>query len=200
MLTYPDPSESDQADFVRRLYFGSGHDVLGQCLKRAYLDFSRTVHGIAQCRSAYPAATSFLRSELSQLPLQRQIFSSEQFDKWHKTTCRNLLSIYSGHAYPAFSIGQAQKWINMALKYIYVFGEERLPGFKPLYSLCHIPIDNIIIKNLSFKNPPKLKCAWSRITSYDDYMLFQHWVRQTFQGSSPLAVEFRLWQATPIAA
>ena len=40
---------------------------------------------------------------------------------------------------------------------------------------------------------PRLTTAWSRVT-YEEYMPIQTWVRYTFRGSPPLAVEFRLWQ------
>ena len=42
--------------------------------------------------------------------------------------------------------------------------------------------------------------SWSRLDSYREYMDFQHWVRQTFPSSAPLAVAFFLWQETAAAA
>jgi len=200
MTRYPDPSETEQNKFLRRLYFGQGHDYLLLCLERAYLDMCRTAHGISQFPSAYSAAITLLHQRLSQLASQKCHLDSERFDKWHESICLDLVASYQQHDYRLFSIGQAQKWINMAFKYVYVIGRNELPGFASFYSLCHIPIDNIIIKHSAFAGAPRFKCAWSRITTYDSYLAYQHWVRKSFHGSSPLAVEFRLWQGTPAAA
>jgi hypothetical protein len=188
------PSQTDQHDFLLRLYFGSGDDFLDLCLKRAYLDLSRTVHGIGKYPNAYIEAKQFIHKELSQLPKQLEIYNLQHFDAWHETLCQNLVTLYNQHGYAFFYVGQAQKWINMAFKYIYVFGEEKLPGYSSFYGLCHMPIDNIIIKNLAFKHPPTFTRPWSRIESYKEYMDFQRWVRRSFEDSSPLAIEFRFWQ------
>jgi hypothetical protein len=85
----------------------------------------------------------------------------------------------------------------MTLKYVYVYGEDDLPGFLELYGLAHIPIDNIILSALRRFDPPVIKSRWSRLRDYDEYHRFQVWVRERFKGSVPLAVEFHLWQASP---
>ena len=199
MMQYPNPSQSDQNEFLIRLYFGAGNDLLDLCLGRAYLDFSRTLHGIAAHPSAYPEAKRFLRAEFSQLSAGQPTPSSECFDAWHAAVCSKLKAIYAQHGHASFYIGQAQKWINMTFKYVYVMGEAKLPGFASFYGLCHMPIDNIILKRLAlaFASPPRLAQAWSRMESYEHYMEFQRWIRGAFKGSSPLAVEFKLWQELP---
>jgi hypothetical protein len=194
------PSRTEQHDFLLRLYFGSGDDFLDLCLKRAYLDLSRTIHGIREYPKAFFEAKQFLHKELLQFSNQHEIYSLERFDAWHEVLCQNLVSIYNQHGYAFFYVGQAQKWINMTFKYVYVFGKEKLPGFSSFYDLCHMPIDNIMIKNLAVKRPPVFTRAWSRIESYEEYMQFQRWVRKTFENSSPLAVEFWLWQESPNTA
>jgi len=83
----------------------------------------------------------------------------------------------------------------MALKYVYVFGEGWLPGYSPLYSYCHVPIDNMILEDAEFKAMKTFNEAWSRISEYKKYMAFQIAVRERFKGSSPLAVEFTRWQS-----
>ena len=84
----------------------------------------------------------------------------------------------------------------MTFKCIFVMGESRLPGFAPFYSLCHIPIDNVILAASGFSQAPKLKVAWSRLESRDTYMECQHWIRKEFAGSLLLAAEFKLRQKT----
>ena len=188
---YPQPSPAEQSDFVLRLYFGVG-PALVSCVGRAYLDLCRTVHGITPYKHAKKRATEFLLTQLERLRSTAHVTGAASFDAWHKGTCDGLIGCYSDAGYREFSVGQAQKWINMALKYVYVFGESKLDGFAPFYSLCHIPIDNVILGKL--ERAPTFACAWSRITSYDAYMGFQQWVRSAYPDSAPLAVEFWLWQ------
>ena len=83
----------------------------------------------------------------------------------------------------------------VALKYVYVIGESRLPDYAAMYGYCHVPIDNILLAQPDFARLRRFKQAWSRVDNYDEYMEFQRAVRREFEGSSPLAVEFVLWQA-----
>jgi hypothetical protein len=84
----------------------------------------------------------------------------------------------------------------MPLKYVYVyvFGEERLPGYSSLYGLCHVPIDNILLGKKEFQDLPTFTESWSRVDNYSSYLSFQVRVREHFPGSAPLAVEFHVWQ------
>lgn len=189
---YPDPTPEQQAAFVRRLYFGRDGDPLRLATRRAYLDFSRTLHGIAKYPAARQRADEFMYRTLSELAKQDDA-SQEFFDAWHEKAVTDLCAIYRGAGYTDFHIGQAQKWINMTLKYVYVFGESCLPGFAKFYGYCHVPIDNIILDKDEFKKLHPFKCAWSRISDYGTYLKFQLEVRQKFQNSSPLAVEFMVW-------
>lgn len=193
-LPFNNPTRRDQEDFLIRLYFGKG-DYLEMCIDRAYLDFSRTLHGIKNHQGIYQSAKIVMTDSLRMLSENTSKFdSSRAFDEWHKNLCIALRKHYTDNGFASYHIGQAQKWVNMALKYVFTMGEKRLPGYAHVYEFCHIPIDNIIINNLSAFNPPPLSCAWSRMDNYDEYMGFQDWIRKRFKGSSPLAVEFFLWQ------
>jgi hypothetical protein len=116
------------------------------------------------------------------------------FDDRHRAASNGLCSLYATAGFNQFRVGQAQKWLNMALKYVFVFGEARLPGFAPVFELAHIPLDNIILTQLRPHGVPRLTASWARVSSYEDYMGIQRWVRSAFPDSAPLAVEFALWQ------
>ena len=191
-------TRADYEDYLIRLYFGSEADPLIACIDRAYLDFSRTLSGIRRLNSTEDSrdrAVDTLRKAMIKLRgrLAREVESTE-FDYWHKATCEGLISIYKSANYH-FYVGQAQKWVNMTLKYIYTFGEERIPGFGPAYPHCHMPLDNIILKKLAHYEFPKLTCAWSRLDDYDEYLNRQVWIRNNF-SLVPLDVEFSLWLGT----
>jgi hypothetical protein len=207
MMIYPNPTPDDQSSFLLRLYFGDKGGDLEKCNKRAYMDLSRTVWGINKGTDPehYQHAEQLLRAALTELPGKSGVLVSRQdFDSWHQTLCERLKVQFGAAGYidesgnAKFTYGQAQKWINMALKYVFVFGERRLPGYQYLYPYCHVPIDNIIIANLRAEKcgdvPDLGGKAWSRLDDYATYMNFQQWMRTTFTGSAPLAVEFFLWQ------
>jgi hypothetical protein len=191
---YCNPSSEEQAEFVLRLYFGDGDDKLRLAIHRAHQDFSRTVHGIGKYPNARSKGDDFMYGAIVELAMQPKDANQALFDVWHEKTSKDLCAIYCEAGYKAFYIGQAQKWINMALKYVYVFGESRLPGYGKFFPYCHVPIDNIILEKDEFKDLRSFKCAWSRISDYGEYMAFQLSVRRKFPESSPLAVEFWAWQ------
>jgi len=198
MQTFHIPTPADQHKYLLRVYFGSTTDPLSGCINRAYRDFNRTLHGFAELakgKGLYDQGSAVVRSFLSGLVSSPGACSDQPtFDAQHRTACVQLCDSYSTGGFADFRVGQAQKWLNMALKYVFVFGGHHLPGYTRVFELAHIPLDNIILERLRSYGVPRLTTAWSRITSYDEYMGIQNWVRSTFLGSSPLAVEFQLWQ------
>jgi len=186
----------DYKEYLLRLYFGSknAEDPLSASIGRAYADFSHTLHGIKDVEdksNLHSKAVNTLKAALLELKEDSDQIDQKSFDKWHETTCKKLILIYEKAGYH-FHVGQAQKWINMALKYIFTFGEEKVPGFSAVYPFCHIPLDNIILNSLKKYNYPALDCAWSRLDDYNEYFDRQLWIRQHFE-TLPLDTEFLLW-------
>jgi hypothetical protein len=71
-------------------------------------------------------------------------------------------------------------------------GEEHIPGFGTSYTLCHAPVDNSVLEELTrygFDLPSK---AWSQF-DYDEYFKCQEWMRCKFKTTALLSVEFYLW-------
>jgi hypothetical protein len=102
-----------------------------------------------------------------------------------------------GSSRTRFTVGQAQKWINMSIKYAIALGEHRVPGLHCVYDVAHVALDNIVLVRLEELGMPPLGCAWSRLNDYGQYMGCQQWIRDHFQGSCLLEVEYRLWQGAP---
>jgi hypothetical protein len=191
---FPIPSYDQQNAFLLRLYFGMDMDNLRRAIRRAYLDLCRTIHGIKKYPDIKSKAEDSIRTALDNLRKSGGNFDQNSFDNWHKDTCNSLIDIYKNNGYEHFCIGQAQKWINMALKYVYIFGEER-ERYANFYKFCHVPIDNIILEAEEFSGiTPNINEAWSRINDYKSYLNFQIAIREKFQGCEPLAVEFWVWQ------
>jgi hypothetical protein len=199
-IHYPIPSRAEHFDFLIRCYFGEGSDLLRLCIHRAYLDFNRTLHGFANHKSAdhlrqrgYDCVYKLLTALR-----KKKICSQRGFDKWHEAACRQLQQQYHNGGFKLFSIGQAQKWLNMSMKYLFAIGERRLHGFAHLYRFAHIPIDNVFLNAAVDLGGPSLRGAWSRLDDYGTYLNCQQAFRDLFRGSIPLAAEFRLWIKTYI--
>ena len=62
--------------------------------------------------------------------------------------CSCLLRAYVLNEFRKFHVGQAQKWIDMALKYVFLF-PELAHQYGWLYNYCHVQLDNIILACLS---------------------------------------------------
>jgi hypothetical protein len=119
------------------------------------------------------------------------VAKQDDFDDWHRNLCGALAS---ASGYP-FSVGQAQKWINMTFKYVFVLnalGEQELRGLSPLYEFCHAPLDRRVVGALVDHNLDPLPCSWSRLNCYGTYLELQRSLRTHF-NAVPLTVEFQLW-------
>lgn len=193
---------TDREAFLVYLYFGSGKDNLDLCIDRAYLDMCRTLTGLTaqfddpKKLCLKQEASRALNVAVREVAKPTSLADAQaEFDKWHERTCQALQGIYAEHGYGRFSVGQAQKWVNMTFKYIFTLGESRLPGFSNLFALCHVPLDNIILNALVLHGFPKGVTAWSRMDNYGEYLALQRRIREhkPFVGRTPLDVEFELF-------
>ena len=81
----------------------------------------------------------------------------------------------------------------MGLKYAFVMGERRLPGFQRWFAHAHLPVDNIILEQLAHLKFPPLLVAWSRLDNYGAYFDLQRRFRAAFDPRPLLEVEFSMW-------
>jgi hypothetical protein len=87
-------------------------------------------------------AVCWLTQKVSNIPVFR---GQGDFDDWHNCLCRHLIEEYDKNEYKtyyeSFSYGQAQKWVNMTLKNLYLLTDD----IDRVYTHLHIPVDNIIL-------------------------------------------------------
>ncbi len=179
----------DREDFYIRLYFNT-KDFERAGLKRAYLDFNRTLkipeNTSAEQRDEKKKKTKdFLRNELLIL-IKSDISSQEDFDEKHRDICARLIEQWDELTY-----GQAQKWINMTLKYWLLFGNERISEIEKNAKYFHLPVDSIVQKAFFSKSLP----AWSKISSYEDYFWYQKIFREQNPNKIPIVEEFRAFNS-----
>jgi hypothetical protein len=187
-------TRKDWEDYLYRVYFGAEENPIRACINRAYLDFNRNLHGIGKINDVdviKSKAMELIEYQLEELKtLLTMKISTEIFDSWHRKTCELLIANYAQYAYK-FHVGQAQKWINMTMKYIYTYGEERIPGYEEALPYCLAPIDNILLQELEDRGFPGIECSWSRVDDYSDYLNMQNWIKNNFKAG-PLICEFHL--------
>ena len=172
-------------DFFITLYFNISKGYKDAGLKRAYLDFNRTLKikdGDNSIRNQKQQKTqSYLKNELSNL-IQSTINSQDEFDIKHQNICSNLISEWN-----ELTVGQAQKWVNMTLKYWLLFGEDKVPDIEKYAIYFHIPIDSYVQKGMFLEKKPN---PWSKIIDYDKYFRYQQKHREKNTGNPPIIDEF----------
>lgn len=88
-------------------------------------------------------------------------FDNDKFDSWHKGICHKIKKSFDNSKILTscdgkMTIGQAQKWLNLVLKYVYMIFKYRkskkydvIVKIKPC---LHIPLDSYILKYITKKS------------------------------------------------
>lgn len=187
--------EKDVLDFYKRILFGSFNDPFEAACFRAYRDFNRTLHlseaGINDAdKRIYlrQHVTCIIRESVTEL-LNSKCKNQDEFDKWHEKTAKEIRDWYPEKVH--FTYGHAQKWLNMALKYLYILGA---CDFKELTQFFHPPLDNYILQaakiKLGIKKPHD---AWSTWDDYSSYLDYQKQLRAKIDEQSLFRWEFHTW-------
>lgn len=186
--------DKDSLDFLYALYFGAFNDAYAAATNRAYLDMNRTIRfcGLAdeKRKEIRLVVNELIRVSVQKLQLKSKI-DQKLFDDWHMKLCDAIIEKYENYGI-TFTYGQAQKWINMTLKYLYVLESAQVEN---LFKYCHIPLDNYVFdiseKLFGIERP---KIPWSRWCDYhNQYMAYQMRLRSSIKNEEPLRWEFRAW-------
>ena len=177
--------ESDYNDFYKTVLYGKIEDEIDTAVRTAYRDLCRTIRGFSKHKrhdEIFGNCAQIVYDYIKKINSYSS-FTQNQFDFLHKLTCDRLITFFEDQE---FTYGQAQKWINMSLKYVSMFNHRMTEKY---YEYCHVPIDNYILKSTNYK---QFDTAWSKIASYEKYDEFQKWFRNNYEGI-PLDNEFRMW-------
>ena len=158
-------------DFLVRSYFGCDRNELEdseqqKCAYRAYLDLARTVkylYSSSEIEKAKPesdksnfgkARKSLIENICADLVKDIKDYPQDfnDFDVWHTKKCdwisKQMNAVYDKDKKflkEPFTYGQAQKWLNMTLKYLWLLN--LLPS-NISEELLHVPIDSFILQAL----------------------------------------------------
>lgn len=177
--------ESLREDFYIRLFFDTKNGFYSAGIKRAFLDFSRTLRIKDKNRLELKKSADFFLHENLYKLTRNKLENQEEFDNFHKYTAEELTKIWN-----ELSFGQAQKWINMTLKYWLLFGENRISGIELNAKYFHIPIDSFVQKGMFEEKKPK---PWSKISDYETYLQYQIRHREKNTGNFPIVDEFEFF-------
>lgn len=170
--------------FLLACCFGQSEELLWAAIDRAYVDMaSHTMTGFSEnislkwkCRFK---ASTLIRSSIENYPAHEK-----SFDDWHKNVIKGIKSVYKeckvdNHDF-SLTEGQAQKWLNMTIKYLFVIKEilgiddKRCWEFKHFIEetnskMYYPPIDSNILKET--ENNECKRISWSKdIKSNVDYI------------------------------
>lgn len=159
-------------------YFREGNDEEAGlvCIKRAYRDFNRTLR--INKDVSEKTKDNFLKAIEKKLYAECKklmtVDSKKKFDEQHKITCTDLITACNADDTVfikqkngvIMSYGQAQKWVNMSMKYMFLTGMWKDIANPGLEKYMHIPVDSIILKASTNANNNGLKAA---ISVYDKH-------------------------------
>ncbi|MEG0282522.1 MAG: hypothetical protein RR662_05030 [Clostridia bacterium] len=177
---------------MKAVYFGAYTNPYKAASRRAYRDMNRTIRfgnlEVLVRENIRNTIDELLESEIVSIMEEKQ--SQKEYDDWHQTLSIKMIDVYQKHGVH-FTYGQAQKWINMMMKYLYVLCPNNV---EKNFCNLHIPIDNYIFsiaqKELNIKYPAN---PWSRWESYEEYIDYQKLIRTNLQDIAPLRWEFVFW-------
>ena len=159
-------NENAALDFIVYSLFGDMSSPEEAVINRAYVDMaSHTLTGFDDYNEKWRC-----RYEGSKLIKESLNLLSEKdtFDTWHKTLCEGLMDVYPKQK---LTYGQAQKWVNMTIKYVYVLKrlEKMDQSVFPFISkahahLFHPPVDSYVLREVL-----KDHCSWSGIENNTKY-------------------------------
>ena len=181
-----------QYEFLRLMAFGSDSNSYHAASEKAYFDLCRTIrfeNASTEMRKLLRESVAGLLEEAIVRDIADKDHTQLSYDTWHRAICEEIQQIYRQVGIE-FHIGQSQKWVNMAMKYLCVLND---PATKPVYPYLHVPIDQYIYQAVEqeFHIMP-ISTAWSRIDNYEDYYSYQVAIRSALI-IPPMEWEFSAW-------
>ena len=217
------------------------YDAFIWASEKAYLDMNRTM----TFRDTPGNNSQAERARIEKLRKLRQIQCTDiirrqfrrmydPFDQWHRETCGLIIDVYGtdflvlregrDRTEPAgLTYGQAQKWLNMTLKYLWllhrsgILPEEDREIIDRFGRRFHVPLDSYILRyisrqNKSRKEPFSAQCSngldprvsfqeewarfgstWSRISDAEGYYRLQQKLARAAKEKAPLEWELVHW-------
>lgn len=151
---------------------------------KAYADMARRTLRIKE-NSKERIALKKSATEILRQAVEKLKNDPSDFPKWHEKSCNALIACYGGQ----ISYGQAQKWLNMLLKYLYVYdvnGYETLFSSPERITALDMPVDSKVIETLHRKYNVKRPTAGWSVWDRNTYRAYQAAARSALQNASDI--------------
>lgn len=147
----------------------------------------------------------------------------DNFDEWHEEVCKSIVNLEGCNVEGlepknetnsevklstllrhvdknipgVFTYGQAQKLVNMMLKYLYIYYQcEGWNDLEILSSSFHVPVDSIVLKAVFSGKDQYNGKAWSKFDDYDDeYVSCQNEIEEFVKEKTNYQNAF-MWELT----
>lgn len=183
--------------FYRICVFGTEENNEKAAANRAYRDMCRTIRfekGVSpmlknDCRTR---VVELIETEIKNC---NSIDTLEKYDEFHDSLCLSIINFYDNQTIAEITYGQAQKWVNMTMKYLCVLYEGQCDWLNKIYSFLHIPIDSIILDKAKkeFQNEFSVNnTPWSQL-SREEYITIQNKLRAVIKDVTLMDWEFTAW-------
>lgn len=187
--------DKDVFTFLKCVYFKkymkNEDNILMAAFDRAYLDMCRTIR---YGDLSHDKRISFKCNAFKAFEDWIKDLNSVPFDEWHKKSCENMIKSFSlscdiDNSFIVY--GQAQKLVNMTLKYVYVLDDDNKYGVKDIFDCLHVPVDKYILelakKYLGINQPDGAWSTWN----YNTYKEYQEELRKKIKV--PMRWEMQNW-------
>lgn len=120
----------------------------------------------------------------------KKTITEQQFIDWETTLAKNIREIYHKNEIKLYTYGNAQKWINIAIKYL--FSSDHIDHNHNLFEVCFLPIDRII-QDKAYKvlGVKKLPVAWSKCDNWQDILDYEKNIKNAIKQKTSYIS--RLW-------
>lgn len=205
MEQYSLVSNEDILEFLKRAYFNTEENVFKRAGNKAYLDLSRTIQfevSLSKMSKNQRKDVTEKRQERKNIIyswLQKEVEllnNPTEYNNWHNRICEGIIERFSENGKALLSYGQAQKWLNMTMKYLIVLGNDNIQRLIPY---LHIPIDNIVL-DLAYEqfgisvSTEKPWSQWDKKDYLDYQSTLMKGIANKYPNLYPIKWEFQFWK------
>lgn len=173
-------------------------DIIQESVKRSYAPSVQNTclkqgkYGSEKLKVPRQECEPILSAALSDIYDNKHI-TEKQFINWETNLAQEIRAIYHKNGIDLYTYGNSQKWINMAIKYLY--SSDHIDD--KLFEVCYLPIDRIVqdqaYKELGIK---RLPVAWSKCDNWQDILDYEENIKNAIKektNNSRLWWECKAW-------
>jgi len=170
-------------------------DIINETVKRSYSPsvkmtaFTRGKYGSEKLKEPRQKCEEILRENLLKIYNNNNI-PEENFIDWEEKLANKIRETYHSYSINLYTYGNAQKWINIAIKYL--FSSDHIDFNHKLFEVCYLPIDRIIQDN-AYKSlgVNRLPVAWSKCDKWQDIAVYEENIKNAIKQQTDY--NSRLW-------